>query len=197
VQGLRQGTVHETVAQKSRREIPPKSFPLYGDIFARTRRAREESGNSSNSEAQHVSGSQLFSSLEQFPSDENAAPGSEAGEPNEPEETRSISFDKLFSNLAKLIPEIFWGTITSVLGREGQQPSPKTKAIMEESWGKFFEACGVEFVGEGFNVKLRNPLWLLLLPVVGTLAAVASEFGLSAMLVKPHADAQAEAKQPE
>lgn len=55
---------------------------------------------------------------------------------------------------------------------------------MREGWETFFEACGLEYVGEGLHAKLTNPLWLLLVPVVATLAAIASEFGLISLFEK-------------
>jgi hypothetical protein len=91
---------------------------------------------------------------------------------------------------------MFWSLIAALLGKEGQEPSAKSKQIMEESWAKFFEACGFEYVGEGFHVQLKNPFWLLLLPIVGTLAAVASEFGLTALMTPKQDEREAE-KTPE
>jgi hypothetical protein len=83
-----------------------------------------------------------------------------------------------------------WGLIAALLGKEGQEPSTKSKQVMEESWATFFEGCGFEYVGEGFNVQLKNPFWLLLLPIIGTLSAVASEFGLMALTKQDEREAE-------
>lgn len=189
------------LSEISHDEVSPKSASL-DDILAGSRRGRkassgkEENGNGKVidfAEAKNVSRNSLFQEINSFPSTENGEDEIPTGEGVEPE-TRSLNFDKLFGSFATMLPGIVWALITSLLGREGEQASPAAMKTMTEGWKSFFDGCGVEYVGEGLHMKLKSPLWLLLIPVVATLAAVASEFGLSSIMdagKKPQRPAEA------
>lgn len=186
------------LSEISHDEVPPKSASL-DEVLAGSRRGRkassgrEENGNGSAAAAKNVSRNSLFQEINSFPSTENGEDETPTGEDAEPEE-RSLNFDKLFGSFATMLPGIVWALITSLLGREGEQASPAAMKTMTEGWKSFFDGCGVEYVGEGLHMKLKSPLWLLLIPVVATLAAVASELGLSSIMdagKKPQRPAQA------
>lgn len=99
-----------------------------------------------------------------------------------PEPKKVVAFDRLFSSLASVLPNIIWQVIMQAMGRGEEQPSASALKQMKAGWETFFEACGVEYVGEGFHMRLKSPLWLILIPVVATLGAVASELGLGALV---------------
>lgn len=82
-----------------------------------------------------------------------------------------------------MLPGIVWSIISTLMGREGERPSPESLKTMEAGWATFFKACGVEYIGEGLNLKLRSSFWLLLVPVVATLTAIVSEFNLASLLI--------------
>src|SRR6185437_5141581 len=165
---MREGPLFQTIAKKSCHEVSPKSANLCD--ASRSRRGNESGNGSASAKVSDDSG-HLFQSVGQFPSDETAPPGSAVEIPEE-EEAQSVSFDKLFSSLSKIIPGIVWGLIMAAMGREGEKPSSESMKTMQDGWNTFFKACGVEYVGEGINVKLRSVWWLLLVPIVSTLAAI-------------------------
>lgn len=77
-----------------------------------------------------------------------------------------------------------WSIICTLTGKPDEPPSEKSMKKMELGWKKFFKAFGLEYVGEGMNIKLRSPLWLILMPLTATLAAFAAEFGLVTLFKK-------------
>lgn len=92
-------------------------------------------------------------------------------EAEEVEET-VVAFDKLFSGLSDSLPLVCWQLICGLLGKEPEKPSDESHKQMKAAWSTFFKACGVQYVGQGFNLRLSNPLWLILIPIVGTISAL-------------------------
>ena len=201
---MRERLYTKPVFESAHDEVSPKSERL-SEILAGGRRGRKansgtENGsdktNVSENGKNNVSRQSLFQSLDSFPSTENGEdeiPGEGSAEP----EGRSINFDKLFGSFSTMLPGIVWALIASLLGREGEQASPAAMKTMTEGWKSFFDGCGVEYVGEGLSMKLRSPFWLLLIPVVATLAAVASEFGLSSLMEAKRQEQRAAETVPE
>ena len=113
-------------------------------------------------------------------------PGIEGADAPEPKKV--VAFDRLFSSMAEILPNIVWQLIMQLMGRENEQPSAPALRQMKEGWKTFFEACGVEYVGEGFHMELKSPLWLILIPIVATLGAIVSELGLASLFTEKRND---------
>lgn len=185
---------HQTRAQKPFDEVPPKSASLAGFSATYGEGRRRKSGGASSGQevGQNTvdAGQHLFQDINTFPDTETGDPVEGVPGEDSPEQ-KNVSFDRLFSSLSELLPGIVWSILCALLGKADEQPSSSALKKMREGWETFFKACGVEYVGDGFNVKLSSPFWLLLVPVVATLAAVAGEFGLLALFDKKPSEIKA------
>lgn len=102
----------------------------------------------------------------------------ESGE--QPDEEVDISLDQVFFSLSDDMPTVSWILLTTLMRKpDAEAPSEKAQAKMRKGWQTFFKACGVKYVGKGFNIELKNPLWILLIPIVATVSALMADFGLN------------------
>lgn len=100
----------------------------------------------------------------------------------------NVSLDQVFFSLADDMPTVSWILLTKLVGKpDAEAPSEKAQSKMRKGWQTFFKVCGVKYVGKGFNVELKNPLWILLIPIVATVSALMADFGLQEIFQKPKA----------